>query len=104
MTSARSGIGRHGTPVRASSSVSTPASAGGGRRLQMARPNRSVLNTEAPPQVGRSCPFLLSCMQRVRDAAAGAVTQTQLDSVIQCAAVVQTSLHSSLTSEQVDVC
>ncbi len=26
---------------------------GSGRRLQMARPNRSVLNTEAPPPLGR---------------------------------------------------
>jgi hypothetical protein len=29
----------------------TPASST--RRLQMARPNRSVLNTEAPPPLGR---------------------------------------------------
>jgi len=43
MTSAR------GTPSRAGSA--TPGST---RRLQMAKPNRSVLNTEAPPPLGRS--------------------------------------------------
>jgi hypothetical protein len=42
MTSAR------GTPSRAGSA--TPGST---RRLQMAKPNRSVLNTEAPPPLGR---------------------------------------------------
>lgn len=32
-------------------SITTPGSST--RRLQMARPNRSVLNTEAPPPLGR---------------------------------------------------
>ena len=45
MTSTRS----QGTPL------GTTSQPGSGRRLQMARPNRSVLNTEAPPQVRGAC-------------------------------------------------
>ena len=49
-TSTRSGAAA-AAPLRTGGSAT---SAGSGRRLQMARPNRSVLNTEAPPQVHSS--------------------------------------------------
>ncbi len=48
MTSAR------GTPARSTGSA-TPGSS---RRLQMAKPNRAVLNTEAPPPLGRREVFI----------------------------------------------